>query len=89
MCIRDRVGSSRTTDGLWVAFSKTGTWYKLKDIGSKRSGDLYITDVDSDSFDLWFDTDDRDRTDSIYLATNSAGTENLFELEVDFDSRCV
>lgn len=86
MTIEPKVGSSRTTDGLWVAFSKTGTWYKLKDIGSKRSGDLYITDVDSDSFDLWFDTDDRDRTDSIYLATNSAGTENLFELEVDFDS---
>lgn len=86
MTIEPKVGSTRTTDGLWVAFSKTGTWYKLKDIGSKRSGDLYITDVDSDSFDLWFDTDDRDRTDSIYLATNSAGTENLFELEVDFDS---
>ena len=86
MTIEPKVGSSRTTDGLWVAFSKTGTWYKLKDIGSKRSGDLYITDVDGDSFDLWFDTDDRDRTDSIYLATNSAGTENLFELEVDFDS---
>lgn len=86
MTIEPKVGSSRTTDGLWIAFSKTGTWYKLKDIGSKRSGDLYITDVDSDSFDLWFDTDDRDRTDSIYLATNSAGTENLFELEVDFDS---
>lgn len=86
MTIEPKVGSTRTTDGLWIAFSKTGTWYKLKDIGSKRSGDLYITDVDSDSFDLWFDTDDRDRTDSIYLATNSAGTENLFELEVDFDS---
>ncbi len=86
MTIEPKVGSSRTTDGLWVAFSKTGTWYKLKDISSKRSGDLYITDVDSDSFDLWFDTDDRDRADSIYLATNSAGTENLFELEVDFDS---
>lgn len=86
MTIEPKVGSSRTTDGLWVAFSKTGTWYKLKDISSKRNGDLYITDVDSDSFDLWFDTDDRDRTDSIYLATNSAGTENLFELEVDFDS---
>ena len=86
MTIEPKVGSSRTTDGLWVAFSKTGTWYKLKDISSKRNGDLYITDVDSDSFDLWFDTDDRDRADSIYLATNSAGTENLFELEVDFDS---
>lgn len=86
MTIEPKVGSSRTTDGLWIAFSKTGTWYKLEDIGSKRSGDLYITDVDSDSFNLWFDTDDRDRTDSIYLATNSAGTENLFELEVDFDS---
>lgn len=86
MTIEPKVGSSRTTDSLWVAFSKTGTWYKLKDISSKRNGDLYITDVDSDSFDLWFDTDDRDRTDSIYLATNSAGTENLFELEVDFDS---
>lgn len=86
MTIEPKVGSTRTTDGLWIAFSKTGTWYKLKDIGSKRSGDLYITDVDSDSFDLWFDTDDRDRTDSIYLATNSAGTENLFELEVDFNS---
>lgn len=86
MTIEPKVGSSRTTDGLWVAFSKTGTWYKLKDIGSKRNGDLYITDVDSDSFDLWFDTDDRDRADSIYLATNSAGTENLFELEVDFNS---
>lgn len=86
MTIEPKVGSTRTTDGLWIAFSKTGTWYKLEDIGSKRSGDLYITDVDGDSFDLWFDTDDRDRTDSIYLATNSAGTENLFELEVDFDS---
>lgn len=86
MTIEPKVGSTRTTDGLWIAFSKTGTWYKLEDIGSKRSGDLYITDVDGDSFDLWFDTDDRDCTDSIYFATNSAGTENLFELEVDFDS---
>lgn len=86
MTIEPEVGSAYSTSDLWVAFSKTGTWYKLKDISSKRNGDLYITDVDSDSFDLWFDTDDRDRTDSIYLATNSAGTENLFELEVDFNS---
>lgn len=86
MTIEPEVGSAYSTSDLWVAFSKTGTWYKLKDISSKRNGDLYITDVDSDSFDLWFDTDDRDRTDSIYLATNSVGTENLFELEVDFNS---
>lgn len=86
MTIEPEVGSAYSTSDLWVAFSKTGTWYKLKDISSKRNGDLYITDVESDSFDLWFDTDDRDRTDSIYLATNSAGTENLFELEVDFNS---
>lgn len=85
MTIEPKVGSSRTTDGLWVAFSKTGTWYKLKDIGSKRSGDLYITDVDSDSFDLWFDTDDRDCSESIYLATDKNGS-NKFELYVDFDS---
>lgn len=86
MTIEPKVGSTRTTDGLWIAFSKNGTWYKLSDIKNERNGDIYITDVDGDSFDLWFDTDDRDRTDSIYLATNSAGTENLFELEVDFDS---
>ena len=86
MTVEPKIGSSRTTDGLWIAFSKNGTWYKLSDIKNERNVDIYITDVDGDSFDLWFDTDDRDRTDSIYLATNSAGTENLFELEVDFDS---
>lgn len=86
MTIEPKVGSAYSTYDLWIAFSKNGTWYRLKDISSKRSGDIYITDVDGDSFDLWFDTDDTDRRDSIYLATNSAGTANLFELEVDFDA---
>ena len=85
MTIEPKVGSSRTTDGLWIAFSKNGTWYKLSDIKDERNGDIYITDVDGDSFDLWFDTDDRDCSESIYLATDSNGS-NKFELYVDFNS---
>ena len=85
MTIEPKVGSSRTTDGLWIAFSKNGTWYKLSDIKDERNGDIYITDVDGDSFDLWFDTDDRDCSESIYLATDKNGS-NKFELYVDFNS---
>lgn len=85
MTVEPKIGSSRTTDGLWIAFSKNGTWYKLSDIKNERNGDIYITDVDGDSFDLWFDTDDRDCSESIYLATDSNGS-NKFELYVDFDS---
>ena len=85
MTIEPKVGSTRTTDGLWIAFSKNGTWYKLSDIKNERNGDIYITDVDGDSFDLWFDTDDRDCSESIYLATDKNGS-NKFELYVDFDS---
>ena len=85
MTIEPKVGSTRTTDGLWIAFSKNGTWYKLSDIKNERNGDIYITDVDGDSFDLWFDTDDRDCSESIYLATDKIGS-NKFELYVDFDS---
>lgn len=85
MTIEPKIGSSRTTDGLWIAFSKNGTWYKLSDIKDERNGDIYITDVDGDSFDLWFDTDDRDCSESIYLATDKNGS-NKFELYVDFNS---
>ena len=85
MTVEPKIGSSRTTDGLWIAFSKNGTWYKLSDIKDERNGDIYITDVDGDSFDLWFDTDDRDCSESIYLATDSNGS-NKFEIYVDFDS---
>ena len=85
MTVEPKIGSSRTTDGLWIAFSKNGTWYKLSDIKNERNGDIYITDVDGDSFDLWFDTDDRDCSESIYLATDKIGS-NKFELYVDFDS---
>ncbi len=85
MTVEPKIGSSRTTDGLWIAFSKNGTWYKLSDIKNERNGDIYITDVDGDSFDLWFDTDDRDCSESIYLATDKNGS-NKFELYVDFDS---
>lgn len=85
MTVEPKIGSSRTTDGLWIAFSKNGTWYKLSDIKDERNGDIYITDVDSDSFDLWFDTDDRDCSESIYLATDKNGS-NKFELYVDFNS---
>lgn len=85
MTVEPKIGSSRTTDGLWIAFSKNGTWYKLSDIKDERNGDIYITDVDGDSFDLWFDTDDRDCSESIYLATDKNGS-NKFELYVDFNS---
>ena len=85
MTVEPKIGSSRTTDGLWIAFSKNGTWYKRSDSKNERNGDIYITDVDGDSFDLWFETEDRDCSESIYLATDKNGS-NKFELYVDFDS---
>lgn len=85
MTISPEVSGTAKASGLWVSTNQS-TWYELKKNDTLSLSDFYISDIGEKTFDLWFDTDDRDRTDSIYLATNSAGTENLFELEVDFNS---
>lgn len=82
-------GVSKNIQDLYVSSTgKSTDWKKISDLNNSRRyiDDFYLDNLSGTSFTLWFDTDDRDRTDSIYLATNSAGTENLFELEVDFDS---
>lgn len=58
------------------------TWSKLS---SGTYGDLYLDDVSGNSFHLWYDTDDRDRADNIYLATDGKGA-NKFQIRVDFDA---
>lgn len=73
---------TKKTSGLYVSDDKK-EWTSLRD--GIRMGDFYIDDVDSTSFELWYDTDDRDCSKSLYLATDSSGA-NLFEIDVDFDS---
>lgn len=73
---------TKKTSGLYVSDDKK-EWTSLRD--DIRMGDFYIDDVDSTRFELWYDTDDRDCSKSLYLATDSSGA-NLFEIDVDFDS---
>ena len=73
---------TKKTSGLYVSDDKK-EWTSLRD--DIRMGDFYIDDVDSTSFELWYDTDDRDCSKSLYLATDTNGS-NLFEIDVDFDS---
>ena len=58
------------------------SWSRLSG-GTYR--DFYLDGVSGNSFYLWYDTDDRDCADDIYLATDDKGA-NKFQIRVDFDA---
>ena len=84
MTISPEVSGTAKASGLWVSTNQS-TWYELKKNDTLPLSDFYIRDIGDKTFDLWYDTDDRDCHDSLYLATDSKGS-NKFEIYVDFDS---
>lgn len=84
MTISPEVSGTAKASGLWVSTNQS-TWYELKKNDTLPLSDFYIRDIGDKTFDLWYDTDDRDCHDSLYLATDSKGS-NKFELYVDFNS---
>lgn len=84
MTISPEVSGTAKASGLWVSTNQS-TWYELKKNDTLSLSDFYIRDIGDKTFDLWYDTDDRDCHDSLYLATDSKGS-NKFEIYVDFDS---
>lgn len=84
MTISPEVSGTAKASGLWVSTNQS-TWYELKKNDTLSLSDFYIRDIGDKTFDLWYDTDDRDCHDSLYLATDKNGS-NKFELYVDFNS---
>ncbi len=84
MTISPEVSGTAKASGLWVSTNQS-TWYELKKNDTLSLSDFYIRDIGDKTFDLWYDTDDRECHDSLYLATDSKGS-NKFELYVDFNS---
>lgn len=84
MTISPEVSGTAKASGLWVSTDQS-TWYELKKNDTLPLSDFYISDIGEKTFDLWYDTDDRDCHDSLYLATDKNGS-NKFELYVDFNS---
>lgn len=84
MTISPEVSGTAKASGLWVSTNQS-TWHELKKNDTLSLSDFYISDIGEKTFDLWYDTDDRDCHDSLYLATDSNGS-NKFEIYVDFDS---
>lgn len=84
MTISPEVSGTAKASGLWVSTDQS-TWHELKENNTLSLSDFYISDIGEKTFDLWYDTDDRDCHDSLYLATDSNGS-NKFEIYVDFDS---
>ena len=84
MTISPEVSGTAQASGLWVSTNQS-TWYELKKNDTLSLSDFYIRDIGDKTFDLWYDTDDRDCHDSLYLATDSKGS-NKFEIYVDFNS---
>lgn len=84
MTISPEVSGTAKASGLWVSTDQS-TWYELKKNDTLSLSDFYISDIGEKTFDLWYDTDDRDCHDSLYLATDSNGS-NKFEIYVDFNS---
>lgn len=81
--ITPKLGTSTfDAKNLYYRTSSSGSWKALTD---GTYGDFYI-DVGSTDMTVWLDTrNDKDNKESIYLATNSSGA-NEVELIVDFDS---
>lgn len=74
-------GSAVNVETLYVS-TNGSSWNKL----SKGTyGSFYLDGVQGNSFYLWYDTDDRDRVDDLYLATDGMGA-NKFQIRVDFDA---
>lgn len=74
-------GGAVNVETLYVS-TNGSSWNKL----SKGTyGNFYLDGVQGNSFYLWYDTDDRDSVDDLYLATDSMGA-NKFQIRVDFDA---
>ena len=74
-------GGAVNVETLYVS-TNGSSWNKL----SKGTyGSFYLDGVQGNSFYLWYDTDDRDRVDDLYLATDGMGA-NKFQIRVDFDA---
>lgn len=84
MTISPEVSGTAKASDLWVSTDQS-TWHELKENNTLSLSDFYISDIGEKTFDLWYDTDDRDCHDSLYLATDKNGS-NKFELYVDFNS---
>lgn len=84
MTISPEVSGTAKASTLWVSTDQS-TWHELKKNDTLPLSDFYISDIGEKTFDLWYDTDDRDCHDSLYLATDSNGS-NKFEIYVDFNS---
>ncbi|MBS5150249.1 MAG: S-layer homology domain-containing protein [Butyricicoccus pullicaecorum] len=74
-------GGAVNVETLYVS-TNGSSWNKL----SKGTyGNFYLDGVQGNSFYLWYDTNDRDSVDDLYLATDSMGA-NKFQIRVDFDA---
>ena len=76
MTISPEVSGTAKASGLWVSTNQS-TWYELKKNDTLPLSDFYIRDIGDKTFDLWYDTDDRDCHDSLYLATDSKGSNKF------------
>ncbi len=74
-------GSAINMDSLYVS-TNGGSWNK---IAKGTYGNFYLDGVSGSSFYLWYDTNDKDRVDDLYLATDNTGA-NKFQIRVDFDA---
>lgn len=74
-------GSTSSIENFYVS-TNGASWNK---ISKGTYGNFYLDGVQGYSFYLWYDTDDRDCADDLYLATDDKGA-NKFQIHVDFDS---
>lgn len=74
-------GSTMGVQDLYASTNGT-SWSQLS---RGTYGDFYIESVSGSSFSLWYDTDDHDCSNNLYLATDRTGA-NKFQLRVDFYS---
>lgn len=74
-------GSTSSIENFYVS-TNGSSWNK---ISKGTYGNFYLDGVQGYSFYLWYDTDDKDRADDLYLATDNMGA-NKFQIHMDFDA---